>query len=401
MMGIVFLLVKGEENMTYFRKAGSKVTRIVMCGIMTLAVLAAGAVNVQAAPAMVEKPDMRIYIDSKVGTYSNVPVIKNGRTLLALVDVMANLGVPNDKAHISWNGKEKSVTVSYNARSIYLKINSKTIRVNGTASQMDVEPVIFKNRTYIPIAFVSQSLGKKVIWDGDTQSVLIRDEVEYEKTRQLLEKVDLAMKAVTKSRADFTANVSMSAEGMNIITSSSGKVEADRLKKQMYILMNLTMESPEMESESLHMENYLGGNALHTRDTADGVWEKVEIPAEEFDRMFANEDMTSMQFNKALYAGLTSEPGAAPDEIILKGPVRLNGLMDKMGAEAGGLQQAIRETTLEMSVNSSTHLVNHVKMTVDGTIMMPEVNTDFHMDLSGIYKNFGGDFEITIPEGLK
>jgi hypothetical protein len=38
---------------------------------------------------------------------------------------------------------------------------------------------------------------------------------------------------------------------------------------------------------------------------------------------------------------------------------------------------------------------------VDGTIMMPEVNTDFHMDLSGIYKNFGGDFEITIPEGLK
>jgi len=60
---------------------------------------------------VVEKPNIKININNTIGTYQNVPIIVEGRTLLPLREILVNLGVPHDNQHIIWDNATKSVTV--------------------------------------------------------------------------------------------------------------------------------------------------------------------------------------------------------------------------------------------------------------------------------------------------
>ncbi len=47
------------------------------------------------------------------------------------------------------------------------------IMVNGKIIKTDVAPYITKGRTMVPVRFISESLGLKVAWDGETKTVSI------------------------------------------------------------------------------------------------------------------------------------------------------------------------------------------------------------------------------------
>ncbi|MGN0106404.1 MAG: stalk domain-containing protein [Hominilimicola sp.] len=40
----------------------------------------------------------------------------------------------------------------------------------------DSKPFIYNGRTYVPLRYIGESMGKKVLWDGDTKSIYINDE---------------------------------------------------------------------------------------------------------------------------------------------------------------------------------------------------------------------------------
>ncbi|MEI6510179.1 MAG: copper amine oxidase N-terminal domain-containing protein, partial [bacterium] len=48
-----------------------------------------------------------------------------------------------------------------------------TIQVNGSQIQTDVEPFIYQDRTFVPIRFIAQSLGKMVAWDQEKAQVRV------------------------------------------------------------------------------------------------------------------------------------------------------------------------------------------------------------------------------------
>lgn len=48
----------------------------------------------------IESPNINVVIDGKQITWSNVPIMVNGRTLVPLTDILKNLGVQNDNKHI-------------------------------------------------------------------------------------------------------------------------------------------------------------------------------------------------------------------------------------------------------------------------------------------------------------
>jgi predicted secreted protein len=47
------------------------------------------------------------------------------------------------------------------------------IQVNGQKIQTDVEPFIYQDRTFVPIRFIAQSLGKMVTWDQEKAQVRV------------------------------------------------------------------------------------------------------------------------------------------------------------------------------------------------------------------------------------
>ena len=111
-------------------------------------------------------------IDPGRGT---VPVIipEWNRTVLPIRALVEALG-----GGVYWNGKEKSVTLILNNRQIVLWIGKSEAYVNSRivwidANNHNVKPIIINGRTMIPVRFVAESLGCKVLWNGKTKQVTI------------------------------------------------------------------------------------------------------------------------------------------------------------------------------------------------------------------------------------
>ena len=48
---------------------------------------------------------------------------------------------------------------------VWMKLNSKMLKINDKTTNMDTTPVLWKNTTYIPLRFLSEGIGATVKWD--------------------------------------------------------------------------------------------------------------------------------------------------------------------------------------------------------------------------------------------
>ncbi len=142
-----------------------------------LLVLSVFPVISRADDGITEVPGVKVSIDGRNITFSDVVISSKGKTLLPLSELLASLGVPNDNDHIIWNGTEKSVTIIKDSIKLKLIQGNDTAYINDIPVRLDVPPVGYsKNgKTYIPTRFVAQSLGKTVTWDDATKTVVIKD----------------------------------------------------------------------------------------------------------------------------------------------------------------------------------------------------------------------------------
>ena len=113
--------------------------------------------------------DVSIYIENGSNQYyNNEGVIENGTTLVPLRGIFEALG-----ANVQWNQKDQTIDAIKGNTTIWLKIGSKTAKVNGKAVTISVPAKVKEGRTLVPLRFISQSLGETVHWDSSTRTVTI------------------------------------------------------------------------------------------------------------------------------------------------------------------------------------------------------------------------------------
>ena len=100
---------------------------------------------------------------------SVTPIIRNDRTLLPVRFIAETLGM-----EVDWNPENRRVTLTGNGRKILLTIDSSWAEIDGQQSVLDVEPMIYADRTYLPLRFISETLDKKVDWDGVARKVTVK-----------------------------------------------------------------------------------------------------------------------------------------------------------------------------------------------------------------------------------
>jgi hypothetical protein len=368
--------------------------KFILCLSLCLLVLFFAAPFSYAADDILESPNVKIIIDGKTDTYTDVPIILNGRTLLPLRAVLTNLGVQNDDQHIIWNGSEQSVTIYKNSTKIYLKVNSKEAYVNDAPVILDVSPILYKGRTYIPARFVAQSLGKKVVWDGSLNAVLIRDESEFNKIKEILDKSDAAMNSLKKAKFNMDMNMSMAQTGFNMNFDIGMRGEVDKTKKVMYLSMNMPFFG-----QDKNIESYFSDNMQYTMNPLTGEWEAETLPPEEYEELFNENDNTSvLDVNDALCAGLLIANGANTDEILLKGNVYMDEILNKANKDKNISEYKIVQSYIEISINKNTYLVNKLYMDMNGTMVAENAELQFSAKVTCTYSDLNGDFEIILPD---
>lgn len=111
------------------------------------------------------------------------PFIENGRTLVPIRFISENL-----KNKVDWNSDEKKVTVTPEEEreisKIELIIGSDIAKLydkdgNFKEEKLEVPAKITNSRTFVPVRFISETLGTEVNWDPENRVVIIGDKTKY------------------------------------------------------------------------------------------------------------------------------------------------------------------------------------------------------------------------------
>ena len=344
-----------------------------------------------------EMPNVKIVIDGKIGSYENAPINMNNRTLLPLKGILVNLGVKNDNEHIMWNGIEKSVTVLKDSTKIYLKIGSNKATVNGKEIVLDASPVVYKDRTYIPVNFIAQSLGMKVVWDWSSKSVLIREQEEYNYIKGILEKSNAAMDEIKSCNGKVDISLTTEQDGSSFDIDMDMDIAIDVLKKKSHMSMKMDMSIINMD-----IDFYFADNTLYMKNPLSEQWEKSTMSESEYNKIFdekSNIDILDM--SDTLCAGLKEVVSSNPDEILLKGDVFLGDLMNMAGENQGtDLSKVIFDKfNVEISLDKNTYLMNSIKMVTSYSMAEDETQVA-DMTIECQYSDYNSDINIAVPEDV-
>lgn len=113
-------------------------------------------------------PAICVYINHEKLDSENLPFIYDDRTMVPLRSIFTALG-----AKINWDDVTKTVTAIKDTTILSLTTGENIAYKNGVPIPLDIPPLIFNSRTYIPLRAVSECLGCTVKWDETTYSVYI------------------------------------------------------------------------------------------------------------------------------------------------------------------------------------------------------------------------------------
>lgn len=103
--------------------------------------------------------------------------IINDRTMVPFRKIFNSLGVTDE--NILWNATDKSIVATKGNITIKLQIGNSIARKieNGVETKitLDTAPVIWNDRTLVPLRFIAESLGKTVGWDSSNKTAIIID----------------------------------------------------------------------------------------------------------------------------------------------------------------------------------------------------------------------------------
>ena len=99
-----------------------------------------------------------IVINDAKATIDAAPIVKNDRTFVPFRALAEAFG-----AEVAYDEATQAVTAELNGTTVVMTIGSATYTVNGAEKTMDVAPFINGSRTMVPVRFVAEAFGIKVI----------------------------------------------------------------------------------------------------------------------------------------------------------------------------------------------------------------------------------------------
>jgi hypothetical protein len=119
-----------------------------------------------ACTAVAQAQSVTVIVNGQTMNFTQPPIERAGRVFVPLRGIFEQLGATVVYA----NGQ---INATAHGRTISLTIGSTQATVAGQPSTLDVAPFIVGATTFVPLRFISQSLGASVNWNDQTSTVTI------------------------------------------------------------------------------------------------------------------------------------------------------------------------------------------------------------------------------------
>lgn len=363
-----------------------------------------GSVFAATSAEILELPNLKIIVDGKQAKCENTPILVQNNTLLPLREMATLLGVPNDDEHIIYNNNDKSVTILSGQTKIVVYIGKLDAFVNDEPYEQKVAPIIYgKGYTYIPFRFIAESLGKKVLWDGSTNAILIYDVDKFESIKAIMTKSNEALEKAHKYKMSMDIAMDIYSETISTKAGIVINCAIDTADKKMD--MQLVMDILGMQIKTQY---YYADNASYSQNPLSQEWEKTVYLPSEYEMVLEEQgNYGMMQFEETIFAGLNQIESTNENEILLKGDILLEDLFSNiMNQQSLGVDQEIEQQTIEASaieivLDKNTYLIKSMLMTMKlAPSEEQEDNGELTVDatVSVTFSDYNGNFEIIIPE---
>ncbi|HAG08013.1 MAG TPA: copper amine oxidase [Desulfotomaculum sp.] len=109
-----------------------------------------------------------VYLNEKRLFFDVPPETEKGRVLVPLRGIFEAL-----QAKVDWDQSTATVTAVLEDKTILLTMGKQEALINEQKVWLDVPPQIRAGRTMVPLRFVSEALGAKVIWQNNPPAIYI------------------------------------------------------------------------------------------------------------------------------------------------------------------------------------------------------------------------------------
>ncbi|OLR64263.1 stalk domain-containing protein [Peptoniphilus porci] len=172
--------------------------------------------------------DVNYSINGEAKKMDAKPFIKNDRTLVPLRFIVEAIG-----GEVNWDNDNRIVTVDSKGKNFELKIDSKTIKVNGKDENIDQAAIIKGDRTYVPIRFIAENLDMVVNYINETREI----EISYFEDKNSLNdetiKDDNSNNAVNNSQnKENNSKNNLNAKNKNTNKNNSTNTKNDKLNNE-------------------------------------------------------------------------------------------------------------------------------------------------------------------------
>ncbi|NMW84177.1 copper amine oxidase [Peptoniphilus sp. AGMB00490] len=172
--------------------------------------------------------DVNYSINGEAKKMDAKPFIKNDRTLVPLRFIVEAIG-----GEVNWDNDNRIVTVDSKGKNFELKIDSKTIKVNGKDENIDQAAIIKGDRTYVPIRFIAENLDMVVNYINETREI----EISYFEDKNSLNdetiKDDNSNNAVNNSQnKENNSKNNLNAKNKNTNKNNSANTKNDKLNNE-------------------------------------------------------------------------------------------------------------------------------------------------------------------------
>ncbi|MCX7922585.1 MAG: copper amine oxidase N-terminal domain-containing protein [Clostridia bacterium] len=370
--------------------------KIILALILGIAFIFNYSIAFAAQPTNQLKEDKtaKIIINGTAFKNSNVLLLKNGTPMLS-TDYFTALGI--DSKNQVWDKSKKKLTLSKGNTKLTMELDSSNCMLNGKKFTTNIKPFTYKGKTYFPAELVATSFGNKFIPDPDTNTYFIKNNADFIKNKQLLDKVLTSMNGVSKVKISEHATFNLKGTGLQLNLVAPATVLSDRKAKAFNGNVSYKMITNGISSEN-SVQMCLYNNQMYMR-VDNGEWSTQALSDESVALQFDFKGI--LGYNDLICSALNIVNGKNKDELILKGNIIMGNSIPSFMAGQGLDNNKISQKSIEITLNKNTNIVNKIVLKQSGTTVIEQENYNFSVDYVISYSDFNGKFEVVIPDELK
>lgn len=121
------------------------------------------------ASALIAAAPVRVSVNER--PLEVTAIVRDGRVLVPLRGIFSALD-----AVVRYRAAGHTITAHRRSTTVELRVGRRDATLNGFPVKLDATPQIVAGRVFVPVRFVAQALGARVMYDPSVRTVFVRDQ---------------------------------------------------------------------------------------------------------------------------------------------------------------------------------------------------------------------------------